>query len=142
MVLYLFFLLRGHLESKALALRALFCRIVAFVAPLRIQLCVPISYVFGNVARLQGRAVKAYRQTSAIKSFSSVCVNMSWPDDFISRYLFVSWSTPPIINGPPRILKHADCVYVCTCACAVRVYKSARKTQTASQDLFAVQQLD
>lgn len=58
-----------------------------------------------------GRAVKAYRETSAIKSLSSVCVNMSWPDDFISRYLFVSWSTPPIINRPPCILKHAECVW-------------------------------
>ena len=62
---------------------------------------------------LLGRAAKAYRETSAIKSLSSVCVNMSWPDDFISRYLFVSWSTPPIINRPPCILKHAECEGVC-----------------------------
>lgn len=70
------------------------------------------STVFGNMGGgLFGWAVKAYRETSAIKSLSSICVNMSWPDDFISRYLFVSLSTPPIINRPPCILKHAECVW-------------------------------
>lgn len=67
-----------------------------------------------------GRVVKAYRETSAIKSLRSVCVNMSWPDDFISRYLFVSWSTPPIINRPPCILNHAGSVWyegVLVCVC-------------------------
>ena len=79
------------------------------------MLCFDQLCVFGNIEggkeELLGRAVKAYRETSAIKSLSSVCVNMSWPDDFISRYLFVSWSTPPIINRPPCILKHAECVW-------------------------------
>lgn len=80
-----------------------------------ISRCVLINFVFGNIEwgkeEPLGGAVKAYKETSTIKSLSSVCVNTSWPDDFIFRYLFVSWSAPPIINGPPCILKHAKWVW-------------------------------
>lgn len=71
---------------------------------------------------------EAYRGTSTIKSLSSVCVNMSWLDDFISRYLFVSWSTPPIINGPPCILRHAE-FCVCVGVCVSLSLVCARETE-------------
>lgn len=95
--------------QKGLTLGGLFFSIVV-LAVHHSMWCVLINYVFANMKELLARSVKAYKKTSAIKSLSSVCVNMSWPDDFISRYLFVSWSTPPIINGPPCILKHAECM--------------------------------
>lgn len=86
-----------------------------------IYCCVLINCVFGNIEggkeELLGKAVKAYRETSAIKSLSSVCVNMSWPDDFISRYLFVSWSTPPIINRPPCIFETCWMCVACEGVC-------------------------
>lgn len=52
------------------------------------------------------------------------------PRWFISRYLFVSWSTPPIINRPPCILKHFECVW------CVRVYNEGEQWRHWKRDSF------